>query len=333
LEVDLDGNAPVTRRYPVIDTPPSTPQKTPVLNHEALLYRHSDELGDVIRDFVTEAGASGEPVLVVLPPESLEVAKNALAQATRDVRFEDMSELGHNPSCLISVYEAWIEEHEGPVRMVAEAVWPGRSYAEIVECLRHEALVNQALGASPAWLMCPYDAGRLGSDTLVGAEMTHPQIVEPGHRRRPSRHYADRLDVLAAAQWPQEPASEPVSELAFGGDLYSLRHAVAADPVTGSLDLNRISDLVFVVNEAATNALRHGDGEYTTRLWHDGASVVSEVWTSSRVEDLMVGRRRPPPHGPGGRGLWLINQLCDLVELRSSQGGTSLRMHMRDPVL
>jgi anti-sigma regulatory factor (Ser/Thr protein kinase) len=282
---------------------------------------------------VTDAGANGEPALVVLPPENLELAKNAVADAAVDVRFEDMSELGHNPSCLISVYEAWIEEHEGRVRVVGEAVWPGRSYAEIVECLRHEALVNQALGASSAWLMCPYDAERLGSDTLAGAEMTHPQIVDSRGSRRPSPRYGDQLDVLAAAEWPQEPASEPVSELVFGGDLHSLRHAVAADPIASSLDLDRISDLVFVVNEAATNALRHGDGEYTTRLWHDGASVVSEVRTSSRVEDLMAGRRRPPVHGEGGRGLWLINQICDLVELRSCQEGTSLRMHMNDPVL
>ncbi len=305
----------------------------PTLNHEALLYRRSDELGDVIRDFVTDAGASGEPALVVLPPENLELAKNAVADTAVEVRFEDMSELGHNPSCLLSVYEAWIEDHQGPVRVVGEAVWPGRSYAEIVECLRHEALVNQALSASPAWLMCPFDAERLESDTLAGAEMTHPQIIDPGGQRRPSQRYGDQLDVLAGTEWPQAPASEPVSELVFGDDLYRLRRAVAADPIASSLDLDRISDLVFVVNEAATNALRHGDGEYTTRLWHDGASVVSEVRTSSRVEDLMAGRRRPPVHGPGGRGLWLINQLCDLVELRSCREGTSLRMHMSDPVL
>jgi hypothetical protein len=31
-----------------------------------------------------------------------------------------------------------------------------------------------------------------------------------------------------------------------------------------------------------------------------------------------------------GRGLWLINQLCDLVELRSDGSGTTLRMHVRE---
>jgi len=27
--------------------------------------------------------------------------------------------------------------------------------------------------------------------------------------------------------------------------------------------------------------------------------------------------------------LWLVNQVCDLVELRSGEDGTTVRMHMR----
>ncbi|WP_234382018.1 ATP-binding protein, partial [Streptomyces sp. XY332] len=30
----------------------------------------------------------------------------------------------------------------------------------------------------------------------------------------------------------------------------------------------------------------------------------------------------------GGRGLWMIHQLCDLVEIRASDTGLTLRMHM-----
>jgi anti-sigma regulatory factor (Ser/Thr protein kinase) len=39
----------------------------------------------------------------------------------------------------------------------------------------------------------------------------------------------------------------------------------------------------------------------------------------------------PDGEQEGGRGLWLINQLCDLVQLRSSPEGTSVRMSMRLP--
>ena len=31
----------------------------------------------------------------------------------------------------------------------------------------------------------------------------------------------------------------------------------------------------------------------------------------------------------GGKGLWLVNQLCDLVQARTSHAGTVARLHMR----
>lgn len=30
----------------------------------------------------------------------------------------------------------------------------------------------------------------------------------------------------------------------------------------------------------------------------------------------------------GGRGLWLVNHLCGLVQIRSSAGGTVVRLHL-----
>ncbi|PLW72621.1 sensor histidine kinase, partial [Streptomyces sp. DJ] len=45
--------------------------------------------------------------------------------------------------------------------------------------------------------------------------------------------------------------------------------------------------------------------------------------------DPLAGRRRPSPESAdGGRGLWMIHQLCDLVETRAGSGGLVLRMHM-----
>ena len=31
----------------------------------------------------------------------------------------------------------------------------------------------------------------------------------------------------------------------------------------------------------------------------------------------------------GGNGLWLVNQVCDLVQARTGQAGTTTRLHMR----
>lgn len=66
------------------------------------------------------------------------------------------------------------------------------------------------------------------------------------------------------------------------------------------------------------------------RIWHDGDEVVTEVRSHSAVQDVMAGRRRPAADALAGRGLWRINQVCDLVELRSGASETTLRMHVKD---
>jgi hypothetical protein len=42
----------------------------------------------------------------------------------------------------------------------------------------------------------------------------------------------------------------------------------------------------------------------------------------------MVGRQRPLPEQVCGRGLWIANQLCDLVQIRSGDLGTQVRLRM-----
>ena len=41
----------------------------------------------------------------------------------------------------------------------------------------------------------------------------------------------------------------------------------------------------------------------------------------------LAGRRRPAD-ATGGHGLWIVYQVCDLVELTSDANGTTVRMHM-----
>ena len=52
-----------------------------------------------------------------------------------------------------------------------------------------------------------------------------------------------------------------------------------------------------------------------------------EVSDSGVVTDPMTGRLAPDTDELDGRGLWMVNQLCDLVQLRSSSAGTTVRVH------
>ncbi len=297
--------------------------------HEALIYRDEAEFDAAMHLFLQEAAAAGEPVLVALPGPHLEHVREALGDVAGEARLEDVAQVGRNPSRLLSMIEEWVASHDGHARVVSEVVWPGRSHAEAVEALRHEALVNHALAGSGATVMSPFDAEHLDEDILAAVEMTHPIVVEGG-RRRAGTSYTDPLSTAFRELWPLEDPTGPVSEHPLVGSLLELRRAITDDPALGSLSAERRSDLVFAINEAASNAVKHGNETCLTRIWHDGDEVVTEVSSHAGIQDVMAGRRRPAADALQGRGLWLINQLCDLVELRSGTSGTTLRMHIKE---
>ena len=293
------------------------------------MYRSEAECGDTVGAFLREAAAAAEPVLVALPAERLAQVQDAAAGKAPENRFEDMREVGRNPNRLLPMIEDWVRGHEGATRVVSEAIFPGRSYAETVECLRHETLLNAVLADAPATILCPFDAANLDAAALAGAELTHPSVVEGG-RRRASDAYSGSAELDLDARWPLEPPTGPVDEIDPVG-LWDLRRAVADDPIVGALSRERRSDLVLAVNEAATNAVRHNDGAYRTRIWHDGRGVVTELRADHGLGDRRVLHgARPAPEAESGRGLWLINEVCDLVEFRSDAQGMTLRLHMDD---
>jgi anti-sigma regulatory factor (Ser/Thr protein kinase) len=72
----------------------------------------------------------------------------------------------------------------------------------------------------------------------------------------------------------------------------------------------------------------HGGGTGTLRLWRENGSLLAEVEDRGRIDRPLVGRLRPGIAQEGGRGLWLANQLCDLVQIRSGDAGTVVRLHV-----
>jgi anti-sigma regulatory factor (Ser/Thr protein kinase) len=160
--------------------------------------------------------------------------------------------------------------------------------------------------------------------------------ARPGPPTRPvSLPYAELEQELSPARDAQLPAPlpEPPEMLYSSGfsrdDLYDLRHAVAAHATAGGLPGERADDLALAANELACNSVLHGGGTGTLRLWRDEHRIVCEVRDRGLIdEDARVGRR-PVPGAIGGAGLWLVNQLTDLVEVRSSpESGTVVRVHM-----
>jgi anti-sigma regulatory factor (Ser/Thr protein kinase) len=84
---------------------------------------------------------------------------------------------------------------------------------------------------------------------------------------------------------------------------------------------------VAAINEIATNSLQHGGGRGELRVWTDGGWLVCAVSDSGHLTAPLAGKL--PPAANDGAGLWLANQLTDLVQIRSTPDGTEIRVHQK----
>lgn len=301
--------------------------------HEALLYAGDDGFVNGTLPFVREGLERGEPVLVVVQREKIDRLRAALDGGAERVLFADMAEVGTNPAHIIPLWADFVGERARgrPVRGIGEPIWPERSAAELVECQRHESLLNLAFAAPPAWrLLCPYDVSALPHSVIDEARRSHPHVVADGVRgESPSFRGLEAIDVPFDDPLPPAPAS--ARELRFdGASLAAVRRFVYEQADESGLGTAQAHDLALAVNEVATNSVCHGGGDGVVRAWEEeDGTLVCEVEDRGRVGDPLVGRRRPGADQKSGRGLWIANQLCDLVQVRSFAEGTIVRLHLR----
>jgi anti-sigma regulatory factor (Ser/Thr protein kinase) len=240
-----------------------------------------------------------------------------------------MEQLGRNPGRIIGAWRDFMREHgdDGAAPLgIGEPIWPGRNEAELVECHRHETLLNLAFTHAVPWtLLCPYDAAHLPDEVLDAALRNHAHVTEHGEPRRSDAF----VRAIPAAEPLPAPADDPPVMRFSHGDLAFLRDRIAGYASAHGLAGSRVDDLVLAVDELATNSLRYARGEGTLRTWCEDGSLLVEVADEGHIADPLAGRYLPAPEEIGGRGLFLVNQLCDLVQVRSSPEGSVVRLHMQ----
>jgi anti-sigma regulatory factor (Ser/Thr protein kinase) len=298
--------------------------------HEALLYAGDREFTTLTTAFVRDALDAGEPVMVVVNADKIDALRVSLGHHADEVYFSDMAEVGRNPARIIPAWRAFVNDIAADgtrVRGVGEPIWPDRTPAELVECQRHESLLNLAFADAPAWwLLCPYDVASLEPSVVEEAHRNHPYIMRGGTQHE-SRAYLPDGGLGAFDDFLPEPMVPPFVQQFAHGDLEHVRDTVSRRGRGAGLSERQASDLVLAVNELTTNSLRYGGGEGTLRMWQEPGALVCEVRDRGHIDEPLAGRSLPPTHEDGGRGLWLVNQLTDLAQLRSSPSGTVIRLH------
>lgn len=157
------------------------------------------------------------------------------------------------------------------------------------------------------------------SGSLPARAATAPGLHAPGA----SGAGAVRVRVRGAGE------RETHAQMSFDAiSLRSLRRFVARHAAHAGISRQRSEDLVLAVDELATNSITYGGGTGTLLVWRDEDQILCEVRDGGHIEDPLVGLRPPAPEQPTGRGLWIVRNLCDSVQIHSSPGHTVVRIRM-----
>jgi anti-sigma regulatory factor (Ser/Thr protein kinase) len=156
--------------------------------------------------------------------------------------------------------------------------------------------------------------------------------VAPGTAQRETQPVHDGLSAASVGALGRLPGSVAGSaEFAFTIDeLPALRRHVSLAAEHASLGAERAMDLVTAVNELASNSICYGGGFGTLRVWSDDEALTCEVRDRGHMAHPARRRRAPGPNRLTGRGLWIVEQLCDAIQVLSSpDSGTRVRVQMR----
>jgi len=257
---------------------------------------------------VSEVGDSEMATLVYL----------VLDPAAEEVRWVNA---GHPPPLVLGDEQPWFLEGG---RSVPLGVMPFPSYEEAAAPMpagRALLLYTDGLVERPGELL---DDGfkrlaRAVADSPCGADALCDHVLR---RLVPEGAMADDVALLSlfapqlTDRFSLEMAPEP-------GQLASMRALLRRWLHHAKADAADIAEVLMATGEAAANAIEHAGGTEELEI----AAVIADGEVDITVRDR--GRWREKTTEGRGRGLMLIRELMDRVEVTPSDAGTTVRMRRR----
>lgn len=303
--------------------------------HDQLLYDTDEELVAAVAPYVAAGSEAGETVVVSTTAPVAELLHRALGHDDQVVHLRTEDAYAHPPRTL-TTFMQMVRDHVRAgttgFRIVGQIDWdvsPERQR----EWLRHESLVNRALGefAIPIHGLCLYDLRSVPLDVIAAAARAHPHHVDLcGRRANPT--YAPPEVFLPSVATPVELPADPAVTLRLRepSDMASFRSALTAASAESRLGPADVDAFVVAVFEIVTNALLHGEPPVDIRLAvTDGRISCSVTDVGSGFDDPLAGHLPPPEDATGASyGLWLARQLCDHVTSGQTDDGFCVRLDL-----
>jgi anti-sigma regulatory factor (Ser/Thr protein kinase) len=295
--------------------------------HEALFFGSTQDLVAEAAPFLRAGLAAGDDVVLICEEENNQAVAKQLGHDERIIYFPRPGAY-QKAVTAVQFYRDFmrsrLEQGSRRVRLVGQVNF-GTDPRAWDEWRRFEALCNHALSSYPLWCLCAYDVRDQPSAAVATAEITHP-FVRHGEASRVNPGYVDPAALLRVPPAVLRPLPEdaPTVALCDLEDLNGLHRRVRERLVAARLEGELVDDLVLVVNELATNGIRHGVPPVTVRMRLTEHRVVCTVVDRGPGFDdpyagYLPGNGAELPEGQFG--LWLARRLCDqLLVDRTPEG-------------
>lgn len=136
--------------------------------------------------------------------------------------------------------------------------------------------------------------------------------------------------MAARSHAGESPSAAPTLNVRLARDpseLAALRSAI--DELASRQGLgDRAADVVLALDELVANAQEHGAPPVEVSAWADGNLVVEVSDGGSGLGRLAVPDRPPGSDQDHGRGLWIVSQLADHMDVTCSAERTTVRIEL-----
>ncbi len=302
-------------------------------DHDAFVYRSTDELAEFGVAFVESGLATGGEVFIAGAAAGVAALRAALGGEPAGVSLRNTSEWAPHPATRLRAFHRLVTSRlragVPTLHLMGEPLWPSGPPAIRMEWARYESVLNAVLAPFPVTLVCLYDGLLLAPELVADAGRTHPEFVDAAGAR-PTGAFEPPATLLR--QWTPEAAPPPAGAtvLADPQSPTTARGAVTEAARRVGVDAPRTEDLGIAVSEVLTNAALHAGGATRVAMWTEAGRFVCQVDDAGPgMDDPLAGYRPPSPDEVAGRGLWLARQLVELLQIMpGGSAGTTVRLHV-----
>jgi hypothetical protein len=302
--------------------------------HQGGVYGSDAEFLAMAMPFVEEGLRADEPVLAATTAANIELLAETLGSRADRLDYAETAYFGRRPPQRVAAFHRYWRHANSTnggrhVRIIAEPVWSGRSTRDVLAWKRMESSLNLVLAGTNIWMICPYDTRVVPPDVLGAAWRTHPECVL-GERTASSADYVDPHVFTAECDTvPLPPPPAGASAVRLAGEPRGLREFLAGHAAVRDLPAGQEALFITAANEVFAYLTARGDGPATVRLWSRADNLICEIDQSGATNgDPVLGLRPPGPEAADGEGLWLARQICDHMDVRATDAGLSIRLHM-----